>query len=164
MHKIIVLLTLVIILTSINGLIYQKQQVLAEGTTILLQLMPLDPRSLMQGDYMHLQYKMARDIELSSMEDHRGKLVVTLDQQQRATFKRLYQQKIPLQPNEHLLVFHRRGTQIYIGAETFFFQEGLARQYDKARYGELKVDKTGKSVLVGLRDEQLKPLGTKDLL
>ena len=41
------------------------------------------------------------------------------------------------------------------------FQEGDADLYAKARYGELKVDKSGASVLVGLRDDDFKPLARK---
>ena len=41
----------------------------------------------------------------------------------------------------------------------YFFQEGKARIYSEAKYGELKVDESGASVLVGLRDRNFKPLG-----
>lgn len=63
-----------------------------------------------------------------------------------------------LAPGEMLLRYRRRGT-VRLGAESFFFQEGYARRYGQARYGELKVSEKGESVLVGLRDENLRPLG-----
>jgi uncharacterized membrane-anchored protein len=46
-------------------------------------------------------------------------------------------------------------------AESFMFQEGHARRYSKARYGELKVSDSGASALVGLRGEGFQPLGRK---
>ena len=49
-----------------------------------------------------------------------------------------------------------------MGAESFFFQEGHAAYYEKARYGEIRVAADGKSVLEGLCDEQFKPLGPKE--
>jgi uncharacterized membrane-anchored protein len=66
----------------------------------------------------------------------------------------------PLGPGEALLQF-RSGKGIRFGAESFFFQEGTAGVYDPARYGELRVAKDGVSVLVGLRDEHLTPLGRR---
>jgi uncharacterized membrane-anchored protein len=42
---------------------------------------------------------------------------------------------------------------IKLGAESFFFQEGLAPVYNRARYGALHVDASGTSLLVGLADE-----------
>ncbi|MCI5136696.1 MAG: hypothetical protein D3920_16885 [Candidatus Electrothrix sp. AW2] len=44
-------------------------------------------------------------------------------------------------------------------APSFFFQEGDAKLYGEARYGELKVDESGGSVLVGLCGEDFRPLG-----
>ncbi|MFX7329222.1 GDYXXLXY domain-containing protein, partial [Acinetobacter baumannii] len=34
----------------------QKEMLLKEGQLVLLPLAPVDPRSLMQGDYMALRY------------------------------------------------------------------------------------------------------------
>ena len=62
MRKIIALITLVIALTAINWSIYQKETLLAEGQVIYLELAPVDPRSLMQGDYMALRFAIASDI------------------------------------------------------------------------------------------------------
>ena len=40
------------------------------------------------------------------------------------------------------------------GADSYFFEEGSAEAYQLARYGVLKVDPAGKSVLVGLADAE----------
>jgi Uncharacterized membrane-anchored protein len=45
-----------------------------------------------------------------------------------------------------------------LGAESFMFQEGHANLYATARYGELKVDKKGSSVLAGLCGADFKPI------
>lgn len=42
------------------------------------------------------------------------------------------------------------------------FQEGDVNLYSKASYGELKVDASGSSVLVGLRGDDFRPLGRRD--
>ncbi len=36
-----------------------KEYTLRTGTTVVLQTVPVDPRSLLQGDYVILQYKIA---------------------------------------------------------------------------------------------------------
>ena len=48
--------------------------------------------------------------------------------------------------------------EINIGAESFFFQEGEAEKYDKAKYGGIKVDSEGNSLLIGLYDEKRKKI------
>jgi uncharacterized membrane-anchored protein len=40
----------------------------------------------------------------------------------------------------------------------FFFQEGTARRYEAARYGEFRVAPDGELLLTGLRDKDLQAL------
>ncbi len=146
-------------LTVCNALIWQKNAVVTGGTTMLLRLAPRDPRSLMQGDYMALNYEVTG--KLRALETaRRGAVVMHLDERQVATFIRMHGSE-PLAPGEVLLQFRRNTTNIRLGAESFFFQEGTAAVYEPAKYGELRVATDGASVLVGLRDEQLTPLGAQ---
>ncbi len=52
----LVIMGLVLVLGVANYNIGQKQQVVENGQQVLLKLRPVDPRSLMQGDYMRLRY------------------------------------------------------------------------------------------------------------
>ena len=52
----------ILILCIINVLVYQKEQHLSNGEVVLLELAPVDPRSLMQGDYMRLRFALAGTI------------------------------------------------------------------------------------------------------
>ncbi len=141
------------------ALIAHKEQVVASGTTMLLPLAPRDPRSLIQGDYMALRYALPSDLLAQSQAWPRdGALVVRLDATGVATFVRRHAGE-PLAGGEHLLRYRRRGMALRLGAESFFFQEGQARVYERARYGELKVSPNGESVLVGLRDDRREVLG-----
>ena len=45
------------------GLVVQKERVVRSGNLVLLPLAPVDPRSLMQGDYMILDYAVTRDAQ-----------------------------------------------------------------------------------------------------
>ena len=141
-------------LVVMNLQIYKKEQILKDGQTVLLELAPVDPRSLMQGDYMRLRYGLARQVK--GKLGNKGKLVLKIDDQQRGIFKRLAD-NTPLGENEQLLVYRNRDN-LRLGAESYFFEEGQAKRFERAKYGELKVDATGQSVLVGLRDEALQIL------
>lgn len=150
--------TTLLIIVSINLLIVKKEDTLANGRTILLRLAPVDPRSLIQGDYMVLRYEIARGISKKQLES-KGNIVVSLDQNNVAKFVRVHEGE-SLQTSEHLLFYRNRGG-LRLGAESFMFQEGNADLYARGRYGELKVSKSGASVLVGLRDDDFKPLERK---
>jgi uncharacterized membrane-anchored protein len=140
-------------------LIVQKEWVLSRGQPMLLELAPVDPRSLMQGDYMRLDYALSRAAASATDQPVReGKLVVKLDENQVATFVRFHHGE-PLAEREHLLRFRRREDRLRLGAEAYYFQEGTAARYEPARYGELRVTAGGDSVLAGLRDAQRRPLG-----
>ena len=148
-----------LVLVAINFLIVKKEDTLANGRTMLLRLAPLDPRSLIQGDYMELRYAIGREVPRIQLKRDKGYIVVSLDANEVAKFVRVHRGEA-LQEGEFLLFYRNRG-ELRLGAESFMFQEGDAKLYERARYGELKVDGSGASVLVGLRGEDFKPLGRK---
>ncbi|WAS98776.1 GDYXXLXY domain-containing protein [Nannocystis punicea] len=137
----------------------QKEQVLSAGETVLLRLRPVDPRSLMQGDYMELRYELAALPNIEAMAP-RGALIVTRDADDVAQFVRVDDGRA-LAPGELRLRYHKRGEAVSFGAETFLFPEGEGQELEAARYGELAVAEAGDSVLIGLRDEARRPLGTR---
>lgn len=149
----------IIVLAGLNGLVIHKELILRAGTPVFLKLAPADPRSLIQGDYMRLAYEITRGpLAAEAMrENRRGAIVIRLDSRGVGQFVRIHHGE-PLGENELLLRYKRRGT-VSLGAESFFFQEGHAKYYERARYGELRVAPSGHSVLVGLRGEKLEPLG-----
>ena len=58
----VLLAMLVVILGVINSQIVTKERTVREGAVVLLRLAPIDPRSLLQGDYMALRYRLADDV------------------------------------------------------------------------------------------------------
>lgn len=154
MRRLLLSVATALVFAVCNGLILQKEQLLARGAPVLLKLAPVDPRSLIQGDYMALRYEIAGQVP---EEEWRGAIVLRTDESDVATFVRVYHGEA-LASGERLLRF-RRKDQVRFGAESFFFQEGDAERYRRAKYGELKVAPDGSSVLIGLRDEKLEPLG-----
>ncbi|PTL78434.1 hypothetical protein DAT35_38525 [Vitiosangium sp. GDMCC 1.1324] len=154
---------LALVVVALVVLVVRKEQVLAQGTPLLLELAPVDPRSLMQGDYMVLDYAISREVRKSEdtfdTRPEEGRLVLRLDENGVGRFVRRNTPGTPLAPGELLLRYKVRKGRVRLGAESFFFQEGHADRYDGAKYGELRVAGDGSSVLVGLRDAERQPLG-----
>jgi uncharacterized membrane-anchored protein len=140
--------------------VFTKEQVLAHGETVLLRLRPVDPRSLMQGDYMRLRYAVVDKIPSPSRLESTGALIVVRDRDGVAEFVRVDDGE-PLAAGELRLRYFKRGDDISLGAETFLFPEGQAAALERAAYGELALGDAGDSVLIGLRDGERRPLGPR---
>lgn len=147
-----------LVLVVVNLLIFQKERLLASGQTIFLELAPVDPRSLIQGDYMALRYRIAQEANISDQAAD-GYLVLKLDERNIAAFDRVYQPGKTLAPDERIIRYRTRDGEVRLGAESFFFQEGHADYYNQARYAELRLAESGETVLVGLRGKALEALG-----
>jgi len=157
----IVLLWCVVLLVLVDRAIYDKEQLLAEGRVVFLELAPVDPRSLMQGDYMALRFRIAEGIEaLTTASDvpATGTMVASVDARSVATFERL-DNGPPLQANEVRLQYRVREGQVKFATNAFFFEEGSANLYEGATYGEFRVDDDGALLLTGLRGPNLQRLG-----
>lgn len=149
-----------LILLLINYQTYQREQLALNGKIILLKLAPVDPRSLIQGDYMRLRYALTDEIENNTSLE-RGQVVVRIDSNNVANYVRIYDSASPLADNEILLPFRRDYT-VHVGPRSFFFQEGQAQYYEDAEYGEFRISESGSILLVGLRGAAFEPLGPPD--
>ena len=56
--------------------VLQKERLLRQGRPVLLELAPRDPRSLMQGDYMDLDYALARTLQAHPDLPREGRAVL----------------------------------------------------------------------------------------
>jgi uncharacterized membrane-anchored protein len=149
-----------LVLAFANAAIVGKERALTKGTPVLLELAPVDPRSLIQGDYMQLRYRLTEQLTDSQAQwPSRGAIVVALDDAGVAGFVRRHDGRAPLGRREHLLAYRRRDGRISVATDAFYFQEGDAGRYAGARYGELRVTPSGAGILVGLRDSARAPLG-----
>ena len=160
--RIIVLaITVAIVLTLINLEIAGKERILRDGTTVLLRLAPLDPRSLLQGDYMALRYSMADEVarQAEQLEENDGTAIIELDEHNVAKFIGLYNGQ-QIANGQYLLRYRKRGESVRIASDAFFFEEGSGAGYRGARYGEIRINKDGDAVLVGLRNADAERMGT----
>ena len=68
MKKTIFIASTLLVFAAFNYGIFQKEEIKANGETVLLELAPVDPRSLMQGDYMRLRYAIERSQSYQAKE------------------------------------------------------------------------------------------------
>jgi len=147
MRKAIALAAGLAILAVANHSIYSRERLLADGRIALLELAPVDPRSLMQGDYMALRFALTREI----ISEESGSVGVLVAPNGVATMN-------PDQQAPGLRVRYRvHNGQVWLGTNAYFFEEGTSERYTGAAYGEFRVDReTGEAVLVALTDKDLK--------
>jgi len=142
--RVLVVAATVLVLGGVNWSILAKERIKTNGELILLALAPIDPRSLMQGDYMALRFAIANQIPATDS----GSIALLVGPDRVAVAN----------PDQHaagLRIRYRiRNGQVWIGTNAYFFEEGTAEQYANANFGEFRVDRdSGEAVLVGLRDD-----------
>lgn len=144
-----------------NVAIWQKQDLIAHGKPLYLALAPVDPRSLMEGDYMRLRFPTVDAHEESLLQDvgsTRPHMVVQLDARGVATVQRLYIAGQPLAANEMLLELTPKDGSWVVVTDAWFFKEGDAQRWQAAQFGEFRVLPDGRALLVGMADANLTPI------
>lgn len=160
MRRLIALLAGLVILAAVNWTVWQRERLVTNGRVVLLELAPVDPRSLMQGDYMALRFRAASEafgpgrVATDAADGH---LVLRLDDKGVAQFVRR-DDTTPLAADEIRMRFRVRGGTPRFATNAFFFEEGSATRYSEARYGEFRIDGNGEAILTGLRDRELRGL------
>ena len=146
----LLLLGLVLILLFVNVQIFRYERAITRGETIILKLLPQDPRSLMQGDYMRLRYELATNFE----PQPEGGLIYLKPDAQGVADKPVPKET----PGAVPLRYRVLGGRVFFDIETYFFQEGMASRYERARYVELRVDSRGVPHILRLLGENREEL------
>ena len=132
-----------------------KEIQLRASSPILLELAPVDPRSLMQGDYMILRFKLEESLGKKGRgQPEKGQIVVQPDEEGVAKFQRFYDPRQPLQEGQQLIAYRKKAGRFDLGHNAFFFEEGQGPKLSSARYAELRVDADGHGILSALLDGQ----------
>jgi uncharacterized membrane-anchored protein len=159
MRKAAALVAGLLILLFVNFGIHQRELLVTDGRIVLLRLAPVDPRSLMQGDYMSLNFEVANQAfgwrAANGLAD--GHIVVALDANRVGTFRRFADDK-PLAQNEIALRYRIRNGRPNFATNAFFFQEGRAKAFESAQYGEFRVAPDGEMILTNLRGPRFERL------
>ncbi len=148
---------LVVVVANVG--IWQKERLIAQGTPVFVELAPADPRSLMQGDFMTLRFRLGADVgDVGLLSTPRPRVVARRDERGVATVLRLHAEGAPTAPDELLMELTPKGGRWTLVTDAWFFREGEAPRWAAARYGEFRVAPDGRALLVGLRGARLEPL------
>jgi uncharacterized membrane-anchored protein len=150
------------VFANFYAMISEQQALLHNGRTVYLELAPVDPRSLMQGDYMDLNYAVMNHLNMDHFHSTEpqvpsGAIIVQLDAHSIGAFAR-YDDGRPLAANEARVKYHHDGWRAVIGAEGYFIPEGSAETFGHAAYGEIKLEPDGTALIAALCDKDLKPI------
>ena len=178
--KKILLIVNVIILFVITGFSATKEESYKKlDSYFYLELAPVDPRSLLQGDYMTLNYDItdkARDFiydnrtyiydgeneveeirELRKLADaKKAYIAVRLDKNRVARYVKITKEKTD-EKGLLFIAYKTDGFNVDINANSYLFQEGTGDKYQNARYS--KVVLVGDNLrLIDLRDKDFKEI------
>jgi uncharacterized membrane-anchored protein len=132
--------------------IVTKELVLRDGRQIYVQLAPVDPRSLMQGDFMALRFVLPPVPEALKSETALVGMA-TIDGRGLARITRIAALSAKPAGNERQIMLTYKGRWT-IATDAFFFKEGTGKRYEAARYGIFKLAEDGSAVLTGLADDK----------
>lgn len=165
----------------------RKEHLLSTGVPVVLELAPVDPRSLMQGDYMALRFAVVNQLIAIDRANSDLKLLeamkITVYMKPSTTMgSALVALQNPLDKqvywvgSDGLALSTSKPTELDLadlasvrwqrtkgqwtpnGVDAWFFPEGQARHFEKARYGEFKTNAKGDVLLHGLLDAKAQPM------
>jgi uncharacterized membrane-anchored protein len=157
----LIALTAAAVLAAANFSIWQKESLIAQGEKVFVELAPLDPRSLMQGDYMRLNFRLpeAVDAELRNLVTlRRPHVAARRDARGVLQPLRIVAADAPLAPGEMRIELTPKDGRWILVSDAWFFREGDAQRWEAARYGEFRVLPDGRALLVGLADAKLQTI------
>ncbi len=181
-------LALILVVMTMNILKYETH--LTTGKTVLLVLVPIDPRGFMQGDYMTLSYALEAEIFDAMRPAHRpstqntsdlaanesdsefriyepsdGYVIVSIDSNRVGHFVRLADNHdhIQLAADEIAIHYRARNGSIKVATNAFFFQEGHAEAFGAAEYGLFRVNDQGEPLLTDLVNEAFEVINPKPI-
>ncbi|WP_314295144.1 GDYXXLXY domain-containing protein [Fusobacterium periodonticum] len=181
MKKILIVVNIVLLFV-ITGFSAQKEESYKKlDSYFYLELRPVDPRSLLQGDYMTLNYDILDQTtefiynnrtyiydgenenevdeirELRKLADaKRAYIAIRLDENKVAKFVKLTKEKTD-EKDLFFIAYKSDGYNVDINVNSYLFQEGTGDKYENARYA--KVVLVGNKLrLIDLRDKDFKEI------
>ncbi|WP_424411608.1 GDYXXLXY domain-containing protein [Pasteurella sp. PK-2025] len=147
-----------------NQKIMQYEDVLRNGDPVVLKIAPLDPRSLMQGDYMHLNYAILDEIngldEEKTGTAHRIYALLKRNEGGEMGLCRLTEQ-VPSDFSGCVDKLYLPVNMAYLSprlpSQDYFFAEGKGEYYAQAEYAEYRF-KDGVILLHRLLDKDFNAL------
>jgi uncharacterized membrane-anchored protein len=135
--------------------VQHKEEILRSGRTVYVSLAPVDPRSLVQGDYMTLNFALPR-LSAKPRPGERMWATAVLDARNVASFTSTSAAPPEVKPGEIVLVLAAKGERWIVSTDAWHFKEGTAAKWQAARFGVFRVGADGTPLLVNLADADLR--------
>ena len=148
-------------LALVNVSIWQSETLIAQGDKVFVALAPVDPRSLMQGDFMRLNYSLPGATDRSRSDAvtlQRPHVIARRDARGVAQLLRIETGHVPLAAGEMRIELTPKDGRWMLVSDAWFFREGDGKRWETAKYGEFRVHPDGRALLVGLADDQLRTI------
>ncbi|MDX2259380.1 MAG: GDYXXLXY domain-containing protein, partial [Hyphomicrobiaceae bacterium] len=155
----LILLSIVATALIVGRAVQDNESILANGRRILVALAPVDPRSLMQGDYMILRMRLPETPVALPVEALRFALAdVAADDV--ATVIALSPERPVAGPTQVVIAIHAERGQTVMGTTSYFFREGTAKRFAEARFAEFRLAPDGRPLLTALADADKRIIAT----
>ncbi|MEZ5818447.1 MAG: GDYXXLXY domain-containing protein [Hyphomicrobiaceae bacterium] len=136
-----------------------NEKIIATGRQIFVALAPVDPRSLIQGDYMRLNFAVPqerRPRHEGSILGQRRWAVADLDDRGVATIDKVTDAPPEtITSGQIVLPLRYKNRRWIVSTDAWYFKEGTAEKWQKARFGVFRVSGDGTALLVGMADKDL---------
>lgn len=109
-----------------------KENVLRTGTSVLLQTVPIDPRSLLQGDYAILDYEIAELPDQSVASTGQTFYVRLIERQGGVWGAGAYYTEKPDSDDVFIRGTVKPGGRLEFGIDTYFIPEGTGHIIERA--------------------------------
>lgn len=139
---------------------FSNEQALEQGKEVVLELQPLDPRSMLQGDYVQLQYEAGR---FKPADDIKSGTVITvkLKKDSNGIYRPTGETaegragdvfKKPQADEAYLTGKYNGYDGLILGIESFFVEEGTGMELERtAKYAKVIVSDEGNALLVDVK-------------
>ncbi len=134
--------------------IHEKEMLIRDGRPVFIALAPVDPRSLMQGDYMALRFALPDGaLRQRPLTGRRPKAIGTLGDNGVLDLKRIGEPDTNLAAGEIGINLSIKNGRWIVVTDAWFFAERTAQKWEAARFGEFRVLPDGRALLVGMADK-----------
>lgn len=165
-HKTILILVALFQLLSVVTIVSMNEYALAHGKEIRLKLQPVDPRGMLQGDYLYLEYDHLTTMSKSELIGSTNQKLETgdavrlvlapVDNKGTYAFNRIYTNGVKLADDEVILngevvnIDSFSGqVNLHFGIDTYFIAENTGTKLSEViNYAKVKLSSGGNAILV----------------
>lgn len=141
--------------------VWNSESILSQGQSVKLELAPVDPRSVLQGDYVRLSYEISRLDEENSLTGKKVRVVLRKQANGVYSYGGYFEQDgqwnhpYQAQPSDVIINGRTIGLdRVEYGIESYFVPEGTGLELERtAKFAYVKVGKTGDAIVERLSDQ-----------